>query len=130
MIIMALECSAVSASVALVEEDRLLAESFINVRLTHSQTLMPMAESLLRSACLMLDQVDGFAVSSGPVSFTGVRTAPARSPVCASAWRRSRAWRRHWGVPARVYPLWRQWPGRPRPCYRVRMRQGGLCSAP
>ena len=107
MIIMALECSAVSASVALVEEDRLLAESFISVRLTHSQTLMPMAESLLRSACLMLDQVDGFPPFPA---------APAPSPVCASAWRRSKAWRRHWGGPARAYPLWRQWHGRPRPC--------------
>lgn len=85
MIIMALECSAVSASVALVEEDRLLAESFINVRLTHSQTLMPMAESLLRSACLMLDQVDGFAVSSGPGSFTGVRIGVAAVKGMAQA---------------------------------------------
>lgn len=85
MIVMALECSAVSASVALVEDDRLLAESFVNVRLTHSQTLMPMAESLLRSACLMLDQVDGFAVSNGPGSFTGVRIGVAAVKGMAQA---------------------------------------------
>ena len=77
MIVLALECSAVSASVALMDDDRLLAESFVNVRLTHSQTLMPMVESLLRGACLELGKVDGFAVSSGPGSFTGVRIGVA-----------------------------------------------------
>lgn len=85
MILLALECSAVSASVALVEDDRLLAESFVNVRLTHSQTLMPMVESLLRCACMTLEQVDGFAISSGPGSFTGVRIGVAAVKGMAQA---------------------------------------------
>lgn len=85
MILLALECSAVSASVALVEDDRLLAESFVNVRLTHSQTLMPMVESLLRCACMTLEQVDGFAISNGPGSFTGVRIGVAAVKGMAQA---------------------------------------------
>lgn len=85
MILLALECSAVSASVALMDDSRLLAESFVNVRLTHSQTLMPMVEGLLRCACMTLEQVDGFAVANGPGSFTGVRIGVAAVKGMAQA---------------------------------------------
>ena len=85
MLLLSLECSAVAASVALTDGPTLLAESFVNVKLTHSQTLMPMVESLLRSAALMLDKVEGFAVSSGPGSFTGVRIGVAAVKGMAQA---------------------------------------------
>ncbi len=73
MKILSLECSATPASVAIIEDSKVLASSYVNVRLTHSQTLLPMIESSLKSALLSIDDIDGFAISNGPGSFTGVR---------------------------------------------------------
>lgn len=73
MKILALESSAVAASAALVEEETILAENYCNVGFTHSQTLLPMVQDLLKTANVSMDSVDGFAVSAGPGSFTGVR---------------------------------------------------------
>ena len=73
MKILAIECSATPCSVAVMEDGKIIASSFVNVRLTHSQTLMPMAEALLSSANLSVKDIEGFAVSSGPGSFTGIR---------------------------------------------------------
>ena len=73
MKILAFESSAVSASVALVEDEKLIAQSFQNCGLTHSRTLLPMAESLLKNCGAALDDVDALAVAHGPGSFTGVR---------------------------------------------------------
>lgn len=77
MKILALESSAVSASVALVEDDKLIAQSFQNCGLTHSRTLLPMAENLLANCGVPLAAVDAFAVAHGPGSFTGVRIGVA-----------------------------------------------------
>ena len=73
MKILSLECSATPASVAIIKNDKLIASSFVNVRLTHSQTLMPMVENTLKSAMLSINDIDGFAITNGPGSFTGVR---------------------------------------------------------
>lgn len=73
MKILAIDSSAKAASVALVEDGRLLGEFFINVGLTHSQTLMPMVEDLLKNTGVKLSEVEAFAVSAGPGSFTGLR---------------------------------------------------------
>ncbi len=73
MKILAVECSATPASVAILDNDKLIAESFANVKLTHSQTLMPMIENLLAASKTKLCDIEGFAISSGPGSFTGVR---------------------------------------------------------
>lgn len=73
MKILAVECSAGPASVAITENSKILSEAFVNVKLTHSQTLMPMVESALKNAQLSLDDIDAFAVSVGPGSFTGIR---------------------------------------------------------
>ncbi|MGI5856353.1 MAG: tRNA (adenosine(37)-N6)-threonylcarbamoyltransferase complex dimerization subunit type 1 TsaB [Candidatus Merdivicinus sp.] len=73
MKILSLDTSAKTATAAIVEEDRVLAESCVNVGLTHSQTLMPMLEGLLSAACIRLEEIDLFAVSHGPGSFTGIR---------------------------------------------------------
>ena len=73
MKILALDCSAGPASCALTEDDKLLGQFFIDVKLTHSQTLMPMVESLLKSVMLSISEVDFFAISNGPGSFTGIR---------------------------------------------------------
>ncbi|MBD5097963.1 MAG: tRNA (adenosine(37)-N6)-threonylcarbamoyltransferase complex dimerization subunit type 1 TsaB [Clostridiales bacterium] len=77
MKIIALESSAVTASAAVAEDDRLLAQSFQNSGLTHSATLMPMVSDLLKNTGLTLDEMDVVAVAAGPGSFTGVRIGVA-----------------------------------------------------
>ena len=77
MRILAFESSAKSASVALLEDDRLLAESYQNSGLTHSRTLMKMAEDLLRNSGLSVSAIDAAAVAAGLGSFTGVRIGVA-----------------------------------------------------
>ena len=77
MKILALETSAVTASVAVTEDERLLAQTFQNSGLTHSATLMPMAADLLKNAGLTLRDIDVIAVAAGPGSFTGVRIGVA-----------------------------------------------------
>jgi tRNA threonylcarbamoyladenosine biosynthesis protein TsaB len=75
--ILALETSAVTASAAVTEDDRLLAQSFQNSGLTHSATLMPMVSDLLKNTGLALQDMDVIAVAAGPGSFTGVRIGVA-----------------------------------------------------
>ena len=77
MKILAFESSAVSASVALIEDERLVAQSFQNCGLTHSRTLLPMAEDLFANCGVSLDEIDAIAVAHGPGSFTGVRIGVA-----------------------------------------------------
>ncbi|NMA07589.1 MAG: tRNA (adenosine(37)-N6)-threonylcarbamoyltransferase complex dimerization subunit type 1 TsaB [Clostridiales bacterium] len=73
MRILAFESSAGPASVALMEDGRIVAESWQNMRLTHSATLLPMAEDLLKNTGVTLAEIDMFAVAHGPGSFTGLR---------------------------------------------------------
>ncbi len=73
MIILSIECSALPCSVAISKNNNIIASEFINEKLTHSQTLMPMIESVLKSANLSVSDIDGFALSHGPGSFTGIR---------------------------------------------------------
>ena len=77
MKILAFETSAKAASVALLEGEKLLGESYQNTGLTHSQTLMVMAEDMLKQCGLTAAQVDAVAVAQGPGSFTGVRIGVA-----------------------------------------------------
>lgn len=73
MKILALESSAIAASVALSEDETLLAQSFQNSGLTHSRTLMPLCQDLLKNLGMTLQDVDLIAVAAGPGSFTGLR---------------------------------------------------------
>lgn len=73
MLILALDSSAAPASAALLEDGKILSEFYINTKQTHSQTLMPMVESVLKLTNKTLDDVTCMAVSAGPGSFTGVR---------------------------------------------------------
>lgn len=68
-----MDSSARAASVCLLEDENILGEFFINTKLTHSQTLMPMVNSLLESVQIRINDIDTFAVSAGPGSFTGIR---------------------------------------------------------
>ncbi len=92
MKILAVECSAGPASVAITENGKVLASEFKNLKLTHSETLLPMAESVLNAANLTIKDIDAFAVAAGPGSFTGVRigialikglATPEKKPVAA-----------------------------------------------
>lgn len=69
----ALDCSAAAASVAVLEDGFLLGEQFANTAETHSSTLLPMAQHLLETLHLGFSELDCFAVSCGPGSFTGLR---------------------------------------------------------
>ena len=77
MLILAFETSAKAASVALTENGKLLGESYQNTGLTHSQTLMVMAEDLLKQVGKTVDDLTAVAVAEGPGSFTGVRIGVA-----------------------------------------------------
>ena len=86
MRILGLDCSAKSTSCAVVEEGVILAESFVNTKLTHSETLLPMIDGMLQAAKIDLGSVDLLAVTHGPGSFTGLRIgAAAIKGLCAGA---------------------------------------------
>ena len=77
MLLLAFETSAKAASVALFDDRKLLGESYQNTGLTHSQTLMVMAEDLLKQCGKTAADVTHTAVAAGPGSFTGVRIGVA-----------------------------------------------------
>ena len=77
MLILAFETSAKAASVAIHAGQKLLAESYQNTGMTHSQTLMVMAEDALKQCGKLPQDVTAVAVAEGPGSFTGVRIGVA-----------------------------------------------------
>lgn len=77
MKILALDSSGLVASVAVVEDDNLLAEYTVNYKKTHSQTLLPMLDEIVKMVELDLKTIDAIAVSGGPGSFTGLRIGSA-----------------------------------------------------
>lgn len=92
MKILAIDTSASPVSAALTDNGTLLGEFYLNTKTTHSQTLMPVVESLLKTTDTNINNIDIFAVNAGPGSFTGVRigvasvkgmTMPLNKP-CAS----------------------------------------------
>ncbi len=77
MKILAVDTSATAASVAIAEENKLIGEFSIDTALTHSRTLMPMLEQLLKNTGSTIDDIEALAVNAGPGSFTGVRIGVA-----------------------------------------------------
>lgn len=77
MKLIALDSSGLVASVAVVEDDILVAEYTIQYKKTHSQTLLPMLDEIRNMINLDLEQVDAIAVAAGPGSFTGLRIGSA-----------------------------------------------------
>jgi tRNA threonylcarbamoyladenosine biosynthesis protein TsaB len=73
MKVLAIDCSAKSVSVAIADNGQLIAEGFLNIKLTHSETLMPIINQVLENARLKLIDIDAYAVTAGPGSFTGIR---------------------------------------------------------
>ena len=77
MRILAIESSSLVASVAIVEDGVTLAEYTANFKMTHSQTLLPMIDSMVGLFGIDLATIDAIAVSGGPGSFTGLRIGSA-----------------------------------------------------
>ena len=77
MKILAVDSSAKTASVAVVDEKTLISECFVNAGLTHSRTLMPMVDNALTQADMKISDIDAFCVNAGPGSFTGIRIGVA-----------------------------------------------------
>ena len=77
MKILALDSSGLVASVAVVENDNLIAEYTINHKKTHSQTLVPMLDEIRNMTELDMESIDAIAVAAGPGSFTGLRIGSA-----------------------------------------------------
>ncbi len=73
MKILALDTSALTATAAVLDGDTIVCEESTTTKLTHSQTIMPMIDDLLRKASLDISDIDLFACSCGPGSFTGLR---------------------------------------------------------
>ena len=77
MKILAIDSSGLVASVAVLEDDNLLAEYTMNYKKTHSQTLVPMLDEIRNMVELDLSTIDAIAVAAGPGSFTGLRIGSA-----------------------------------------------------
>lgn len=84
MLILAIESSAKSASVALMRDSEIVAQYSQNSGLTHSRTLLPMVEDMLKNSETKIQDVDLIAVAHGPGSFTGIRIGV--STVKGLAW--------------------------------------------
>lgn len=84
--ILAIESSSLVASVALADEDRVIAEYTTNQKKTHSQTLLPMIDEIFRITETDKTEIDAIAVSAGPGSFTGLRIGSATAKGLGLAW--------------------------------------------
>lgn len=77
MIVLSIDSSSKVATVALLKDDILLSEYVLNDKREHSVLLMPMIENILKENNLTVDDIDGYVVSKGPGSFTGLRIGMA-----------------------------------------------------
>lgn len=77
MKILAVDSSGLVATVAILEDDELIAEYTINYKKTHSETLLPMLDEIRKMTDLDMNTVDAIAVAKGPGSFTGLRIGSA-----------------------------------------------------
>ena len=84
MIILGIEAATRVASVAVVSDEKILAEISQEAKLTHSETLLPQIEQVLKIA--NVEKIDAVAVSIGPGSFTGLRIGLATAKALSYAW--------------------------------------------
>lgn len=77
MRILAIDSSSTVASVAIVEEEKIIGEYTVNNKITHSQTLLPMIDDMFKVSDIPLDTIEAVAITSGPGSFTGLRIGSA-----------------------------------------------------
>lgn len=77
MYVLAVDTSSIVATVAVINEKRLVCEHILNHKKTHSEKLMPMIEEILTSSEIEINDIDIFAAATGPGSFTGLRIGVA-----------------------------------------------------
>ncbi len=77
MKILAIDSSGLTASIAILEDDLMIAEYTITHKKTHSQTLLPMLDTIVQTLQMDLEEIDAIAVAKGPGSFTGLRISSA-----------------------------------------------------
>ena len=73
MLLLSIDASGKSAACAVTDGDKVICSEFINSGLTHSQTLLPMIDKMLKEANVDIKDIDAFAITNGPGSFTGLR---------------------------------------------------------
>lgn len=83
MKILGIDTSSMAASVAVIEDNKLICEYTINTKKTHSQKLMPMIENMLNLSDLSIKEIDAVAICEGPGSFTGLRIGMATAKAIA-----------------------------------------------
>ncbi len=86
MKILAIDSSSLVATVAVIQDDIMIAEYTINHKKTHSQTLLPMIDEIVKMAEISLEDIDAIAVSGGPGSFTGLRIGSATAKGLGLVW--------------------------------------------
>jgi len=77
MTILAMDTSCNACTAAIVADDKMVAQTVVNNKRTHSEKLMPMIETMFAAAEISLSEIDVIAVANGPGSFTGVRIGVA-----------------------------------------------------
>ncbi len=77
MKILGIDSSGMVASVAIVQDDVLIAEYTMNHKRTHSETLLPMIDEIVKTSETKLEELDAIAIAAGPGSFTGLRIGAA-----------------------------------------------------
>ena len=85
MKILSIDTSSGVASAAVTEDEKLICEFILNNKLTHSQTLMPIIDRVLKESDTDLSQMDFIAVTNGPGSFTGLRIGVSTAKGLADA---------------------------------------------
>ena len=126
MNILAVDTAGKTAGVALLHDDRLLYEVYLDAGMTHSETLMPMIDTCLKMCGMTCAEIDLYGVNAGPGSFTGLRIGLAavkglafpRETLCApvSTLEALAAALRRYTVPRSTLPptaaCWKTMPGR------------------
>ncbi|MEG6616614.1 tRNA (adenosine(37)-N6)-threonylcarbamoyltransferase complex dimerization subunit type 1 TsaB [Peptococcaceae bacterium 1198_IL3148] len=86
MYVLGIEAATPVAGVAVVNEEKVLAERFINNKRTHSVNLLPMIKEVIVDAGIKKEEINGIAVSAGPGSFTGLRIGMTTAKTLAQVW--------------------------------------------
>lgn len=85
MKILGIDSSGLVASAAILSDDTVVSEFTVNNKKTHSQTLLPMIEQVVKMAGIELEELDAIAVAAGPGSFTGLRIGSSTAKGMALA---------------------------------------------
>ncbi|MGE5808025.1 MAG: tRNA (adenosine(37)-N6)-threonylcarbamoyltransferase complex dimerization subunit type 1 TsaB, partial [Nitrospirota bacterium] len=110
MYILGIETSTKTGSVAVVSDKAVIAQYSLNIEITHSERLMSTVDRVLKDTGIALSQLDGFAVATGPGSFTGLRIGVSTVKGLAFATGKPVAavptlYALAWNVPHAAYPV-------------------------